>query len=210
MKSKHLHLWLSGAGVFFLIPGLLWIATSGLRLKDDDARIALQPLVRVPLGRISARLAIPDTPQWVKIRKVWGEPQFVISATDETGRGLICLPSTPLRIDLTDRSGRIIPLRRGGPPYGYSAFCSESSLRFDAHPGDTLNISIMASGGNGLPAGDLVVVRDWWNTKDKLVGVGLDDAIDSLIRWASLAGVLFLVAGAVLMLRSQARKRRTV
>jgi hypothetical protein len=94
MKSRRLHLWLSGAGALFLIPGLLWIATSGSRLKDDDARIVLQPLVRMPLGRISERLIIPDTPQWTKIRKVWGEPEFVFSAIDETGRNLICLPST--------------------------------------------------------------------------------------------------------------------
>ena len=53
MKSRHLHLWLGGAGAFFLTPGLLWIAISGSRLKVDDAYIALQPLARIPLRRIS-------------------------------------------------------------------------------------------------------------------------------------------------------------
>jgi hypothetical protein len=214
MKARHLYLWLGGAGALFLTPGLLWITTSGSPLKDDDVRIALQPLVRVSLRRISdsnlqERITVPDTSQWTKIRKVWGEPEFVISAIDETGRNLIC-PSIPAHIELTDRSGSVIPLRRGGPPYGYSAFCAESSLRFNAAPGDTLNISITASAGRALPAGDLIVVRDWWNTKDKLVGVYLDDDISSLIRWTSLAGVLLLAADAVLILRSQVRKRRTV
>jgi hypothetical protein len=53
MKSRHLHLWLGGAGALFLTPGLLWIAISGSRLKVDGAYIALQPLFRIPLRRIS-------------------------------------------------------------------------------------------------------------------------------------------------------------
>jgi len=68
MKSRHLLLWLGCAGALFLTPGLLWIAISGWRLKVDDAYIALQPLVRIPLGRISdsnlrERLTVPDTSQ---------------------------------------------------------------------------------------------------------------------------------------------------
>jgi hypothetical protein len=68
MKSRHLHLWLGSAGALFLNPGLLWIAISGARLKVDDAYIALQPLVRIPLRRISdsnlrKRLIVPDTSQ---------------------------------------------------------------------------------------------------------------------------------------------------
>jgi hypothetical protein len=184
-------LWLSLAGAIVVIPGLLWIATSGSRLNDGDAHIALQPLIRIPLGRISdgpfsERFDVPDTRQWAKIRKVWGEPDFVVTAIDEAGRYLIC-PPIPLRIDLTDRGGSSIPLRRGEPPYGYSAHCSESSLRFQATAGDTLNIKITAAGDRLLPAGDIIVVRYWWNTKDKLVGVYLDDEIDSLLArpWRS-------------------------
>jgi hypothetical protein len=73
-----------------------------------------------------------------------------------------------------------------------------------------LTISIATSGRRALPPGDLIVVRDWWNTKDKLVGIYLDDNIDSFTRGTSVAGILFLVAGTVLMLWGNVRKHRTV
>jgi hypothetical protein len=47
MKSKHLALWLSAIGAVFLAPRLLWVAGSGGRLNDADARIALRPLKRI-------------------------------------------------------------------------------------------------------------------------------------------------------------------
>lgn len=214
MKANHLSAWFISAGALFLIPRILWIANSESRLTDADALIALQPLIRLPLDRISEghlseRLPIPDTRQWTRIRTVWGEPDIVISVVDATGRNLICLPSIPLRIDLTNRSGSSLTLRRGSSPYGYSEACSESSLRFQTTPGDTLKISVATSGQQSLPPGDLIVVRDWWNTKDKLVGVYLNDDIDSFTRWTSVVGILFLVAGAILILIGQARKRLT-
>lgn len=213
MKHRHLHLWLVGASAILLLPGLLWMATSEARLKHDDANAALQPLFRIPLnriseGRLSERLTIPDSRQWTRMRKVWGEPEFVISAVDQTGRTLIC-PFIPVQVNLTDPSGSIIRFRRGGPPHGYSASCSESSLRFQATPGDTMTLGITTDRERALPGGYLIVVPDWWNTKDKLVGLALDDEIEFLVRWTSLVGILFLVAGVILTIRRRARKHRT-
>jgi hypothetical protein len=213
MTSRRLSLWLSGAGVVLLIPGIVWIATSGSRLNDDDAFIALQPLVRIPLARISdgnfsEPLPIPETAQWVNIRKVWGEPEFVISTIDEAGRDAMCLPSIGLRIEVRNQTGSLMPLWPGGAPYGYSDFCSESSMRFRAAPGDMLALTITSQSGRALPAGYLIVVGNWWNTKDRLVSVSLDKDTKTFVQWISLTGVALVLAGAVLMFRHHVRQHQ--
>jgi hypothetical protein len=107
MRSKRLPLWLGAIGTLLLVPGILWVAGSRSRLSDDDARVALQPLKRIQLARIdqgpiSVTLMIPNTTQWTKIRKGWGEPGLVISAVNAAGSFALCLPEMPVRIELID------------------------------------------------------------------------------------------------------------
>jgi hypothetical protein len=53
-----------------------------------------------------------------------------------------------------------------------------------------------------LPAGNLIVVRNWWNTKDNLLGEALDEEIESVIRWFSIgAGLLIAFAAGCVVLR---------
>lgn len=212
---------LIGAGVLLFIPGVLWITTSGSRLSDDDAYTALQPLLRIPLDSVkenylSEWLRIPDTEQWVRIRKVWGEPDFVISSIDQTGKIATCLTSAGLQIQVKNQDGGSIPLLMGGQPYGYSAFCAEAGLRFRAAPGEKLNLTIAGQRDRApsrrarphivlLPRGELIVVPNWQNTKDKLVGVALDNDISTLLKWTSVSGVLLVVIGALLIAVKRAR-----
>jgi hypothetical protein len=201
MKSKRLPLWLVAIGTLLLVPRTLWVAGSRNRLSDDDARVALQPLNRIHLDSIdqepiSVTLIIPNTTQWTKIRNVWGEPEFVISAVDAAGRFALCLPEMPVRIELIDRTGRVLPLQPDGGPYGYSTRCASSSLRFHAAPGNELTLKLAGTRGSPAPAGDLIVVSDWFNTKDKLVGLDLDKDVESLVKWLSIPGLLLVVSGA--------------
>lgn len=201
MKSKRLPLWLGAIGTLLLVPGILWVAGSRTRLSDDDARVALQPLKRIQLARIdqgpfSVTLMIPNTTQWTKICKGWGEPGLVISAVDAAGSFALCLPEMPVRIELIDPTDRVIPLQPNGGPYGYSTSCPSSSLRFHADPGSELTLKLAGHETGTVPAADLIVVSDWFNTKDKLVGLYLDKDIESLVKWSSIPGFLLAASGA--------------
>lgn len=197
----------------FFIPGILWFAASGMRLNDDDAWIALQPLTRMHLGGVdsgplSATLIVPNTARWTRISKAWGEPEFVISAVEPTGGFALCLPDMPLRVELSDQTGGVIPLRPNGGPYGYSTGCEFGSLRFHAALGDKFTLKVTKTGVGTVPAGDLIVVGNWLYTKDKLVGLDLDHDVESLVTWLSIGGLLLVLSGAGVFTRDHVRHHR--
>ncbi|MBV9083601.1 MAG: hypothetical protein JOZ62_13055 [Acidobacteriaceae bacterium] len=192
---------LGAIGALLLLPGIVWIASSGARLNNVDARVAFEPLERIQLNRIDQRpisvpLTIPNTSQWKQIRKVWGEPGFVISAVDATGEFVRCLPEMPLRIELIDATGNTIPLQPDNGAYGYSCRCQSGSLRFNARPGSQLTLKVSATSRGTVLRGDLIVVSDWVNTKDKLAGLNLDKSIETVVTWLSIPGFLFVACGA--------------
>jgi hypothetical protein len=213
MKSNSLPLWLSTIGGLLVIPGVLWVPGTGARLTEGDVSSALQPLARIHFGGVfekpqSVNFVVPGTTHWTRVRQAWGEPELVFSAVDPTGRIALCLPEMPLRIELSDSTGRVIALRPGSAPYGYSADCERSSLRFRAAAGDELTLKVTKSGEGASKArvGDLIVKADWFNLKDKFVGVYLDKDVDSLRKWPLLAGSLFLLSGATVFIRNRVRQ----
>lgn len=213
MTLIRLPLWLSAVGGLLFLPGILWVAASGSLINDDDASIALQPLTRIHLdgiatGPLSAAFIVPDTAQWTRIRKTWGQPEFVVSAVEPTGRFALCLPDMPVRIELRDQTGRVIPLQPYGGPYGYSRSCESSSLRFHAAVGDEFTLKVTKTGVRTVPAGDLIVIRDWFNTKDKLVGLYLDHDVKSLVMWLSIVGLLLVLSGAGVFTVNHVRHHR--
>ena len=210
MKAKRLPLWLCAVGTLFLVPGAMWVAGSRSRLNDnDDARVALQPLKRIHLnsidrGPVSVTLVIPETTQWTKIRNAWGEPALVISAV--AGRLALCLPEMPVQIELMNPMGGAIPLQPYGGPYGYSTACASSSLRFHAGPGNELVLKLARTSRGTIPASDIIVVGDWFNTKDKLVGLELDKDVESFVIWVAIPGVLLVASGAGVFLVNRLRR----
>jgi hypothetical protein len=101
----------------------------------------------------------------------------------------------PVRTELIDPTGRVIPLQLDGGPYGYSTICASSSLRFHVTPGTELTLKLAATRPGTVPAADLIVVSDWFDTKDKLVGLYLDKDIESFVKWLSIAGFFFVLCG---------------
>jgi hypothetical protein len=169
-------------------------------LSQADAAAALANIADVKLDHIAATdslaipVVIPDTPQWVRIRRNWGEPDFVIAAVSPDN-SCYCLPKLRLTITVAD-NGEQIPQQPAGPPYGHSSDCSTSTLKFNAAPGTTLTVSVVKNGTGSLPQGELIIVGSWWNTKDKLVGIALDQELGSVPTIAIISGlVLILFAG---------------
>ena len=107
----------------------------------------------------------------------------------------LCLPEMPLRIEMLDATARVIPLQPDGGPYGYSTACASSSLRVHSAPGKELKLKLAGTRLGTIPASDLIVMGDWFNTKDKLVGLSLDKAVEGLVK-GCLSPVFFSCYGA--------------
>jgi hypothetical protein len=153
------------------------------------------------------KLTIPNTTLWQRARKAWGEPEFVISAIEPSGRWVFCMEELPVQIELRDLAGNPIALRPGYPPYGYSSLCRAGSLRFAAAGGSDLTLLIKNRGEAAelLPAGEIIIVGAWSNTKDKIVGVAVSTQINSLLKWPTAVGCIVVLAGSVLLLARRAR-----
>ena len=206
MKRKRWPLWFSIIGGLLVLPEALWLASSSNRLSEHDTSVALMPLTRIAIDGIekwpaSFALVITETKQWNRIRSAWGDPEFVLSVVDRSGRDALCLQETPLHSEIIDATGKPIPLRRGFGPYAYSSSCQWSGPRFDARAGSKFELNIENTGGQTAPAAEITVVADWYNTKDKLVGISLDREMASILKWPCLLGVLFLSVGAVSLAR---------
>ena len=198
-------------GLLALIPGAamfiyLWI---GLQPGDDD--VALAPLVTIPLDQIaehspfSTQLSIPDTARWRRIRKVWGEPEFVVFAASRGSSGF-SYDLSELQITVTvSQNGHPVPTRWADMPYGYSAKSIVRPVGFRAAPGSELLLVISGSGQSQLPHGQLIVRGDWPSVKDKLVGASIDEAIRPVIT--PIAAPLTILGLALLALAAYFKPR---
>jgi hypothetical protein len=63
----------------------------------EESRIAFARLTDVPLDRIQAvgslsiPVKIPNTTEWAHIRRVWGAPDYVIAATQQSKEIAYCI-----------------------------------------------------------------------------------------------------------------------
>ena len=183
--------------MLLLVPGVLSVPSIVFGLKSGDDMVALKPLASVRLDRIGktpliTKLVVPDTPQWRRIRRVWGDPAFVISAVSSEKRFAYCLPDLGVILEVTGQ-GKNIPLEFSNPPYGYSSDCERSSLAFQAVPGSELAVTITKSGDHPLPSGELTIMSNWLNTKDKLVGISLDETLRPILTATSSLGFVLVV-----------------
>ena len=193
---------LAALGFLVLVPGGLILISTTHGLSSSDATVALAPLMNIPLDQAvnqpsaAVTVVIPHTEQWKRIRTEWGEPDFVVSAVSSDHLLAWCLADLGLEIKIY-RQGSLVPAAASYLPYGYSG-CGNGSLRFRVEPeADELRLSISKSGFLPLPAaGQLIVVADWWNTKDKIVGDALDSQLRPLAVAASLTGIILIAFAA--------------
>jgi hypothetical protein len=76
-----------------------------------------------------------------------------------------------------------------------------SALKFDAVPRTKLTISVTKRGNEPLPSGELIIAGSWWNTKDKLVGISLDEELRNVATFAIVSGSAVILLAGVLTLR---------
>jgi len=192
---------LGAAGLLLLVTGALSLRDGGL--NSDDANVALTPLTKIPLDRIGtfgrSKLLIPDTPQWKRIRREWGDPEFTIAAVSPEKLSAYCLRDLGVTLVVTQRENPV-PLEISYPPYMYGSGCVDGSFKFRAASGSELNVSVRRSVNGPLPSGELIIVASWPYTKDKLVGISLEEETRPALIVTSVLG-LILVGSALLLYR---------
>jgi hypothetical protein len=185
------------------------------RVKPAEADIAFANLAEVQLDRLEAMrsLSVPvviaDTPDWVHIRHVWGEPDYIIAAISPSQRSIYCLSDLGLAIDMIHQGSRV-QTESSAVPHGYSLYsrgCATVAVKFRASPGNKLTVSITKSKMRPLPPGELIIRPEWWNTKDKIVGISLDEDVRQLIPILFVLGSLLALPAAVLLFRVHFRRK---
>ena len=193
--GRHLPLMLAILGILILIPSALLLGLLFGRLRDEDPSVALAPLARVPLARVGKQYAmqvvVPDTDQWRRIRRSWGEPDLIVAALSNEG-GAWCLADLATAVDVTSR-GTLIPLKRAAAGYGHAGDCELSSFTFRAPPAGELLVKVTKRDQLPWPTGDLVVRCDWRNTKDKLVGISIENDLQKLHPSAGAGAIIGLL-----------------
>ena len=185
-------------GAYLVVMGVQGYVSSRSYPNADDLKIAETPLLRVPLKDLAKdrvtvlRVKIPDSEQWRKIRRSWGPQEYVLGFLVAYQK-LACLDDWGIRIDISE-SARTLPTR-SGHVYAYTQLCPVAARVFDAAPGADVKITLTVPDPAGLPEGDLVVLSEWFNMKDKIVGVGVAQDF----RWFPLCiaavGLVFAMAG---------------
>ena len=149
-------------------------------LNSDDEMTAVSPLARIPLdqlansGSAAVIVTVPQNAQWVRIRRQWGDPSYFIGAMKypETAGQIHCLDELGITVEVRAKTGIISLKVAKHYPYPYWARCPGPGFEFRAPPGTDLTIRA-SSPRHPMPAGDLIVLCNWENLKDKMVGVML-------------------------------------
>lgn len=204
MKAPRVHPWLIASGGVLVLPGLLWMATSGRRINEAESAAAFRALLRIPLAQVadqpaSRNLTIPDTPAWRKLLEVWGNPVFSFQVEDPGTRPAPCLAKLPVRLSLLDAGGHVVALQPGGYAYLTDAGCAFVSTR-KAGMGDSFTVVVAGTAARTLEnaGAGLTVSAAWENGKDRIVGVALDGLISRSLCWTAALGVLLCLTGAAL------------
>jgi hypothetical protein len=216
VKKKRIELWLAIVGFVLVAPGVAWLCS--FRLNRDDLRVAFTKGVRIPLDHLervhsaAINVTIPDSEQWRRIRRAWGDPGYVLAAASRPERDLFyCFEGLGIRAEVMRGETRI-PLETAiYPPYGFSSECNANGLKFHVPPGSELTIRVSAWPQHPLPAGELILMTYWdWGTKDRIVGVMLDEELGKGLRVTSAIGLIMILSAGCLVARRNISSRRTM
>jgi len=180
-------------GRLLLIPGLFYFLFKPVRWNESS--VAFKNLAEVPAVELRQKhtlnmtVVVPDTAVWRHVRRSWGDPKYEIA--------LVSLPDDQycfagIHVNATERDQRLV-LQDAGWMYGFGTGqpfpweCHSFGQAFRTVPGSTVNVTLTSE---QFGPGEMIVVRPVWDkTKDKLVGVDLDEDIRMILRWMLLVGL---------------------
>src|ERR1035438_3068989 len=202
-------LWVGLLGTALLAPAALywaWIWISD-PVRPDDVEAAFQRLATVPLSAaapaqgVDLSVTIPNNASWRRIVRNWGDPGYFIGAVSPGSRRyMYCLRDLGVRVGASLGS-QAVDLETAQVPYGYSVDCSPAGLVFRAPPGAVVQIHLVGA-HQPLQEANLVVEPHWTvGTKDRLVGIGIDQQLHlrALATVLGIAGIIAISFAAFLL-----------
>src|SRR5438876_59882 len=114
VSSEKVGIGLGIVGIVILAPGVIWFLSP--HLSNDDVRIAFSELIKIPLSQIdeshslSVPITIPDNAQWKHIRRVWGDPSYLLAISGPPDRAfLYCADELGIQLTVMNGSNPILP-----------------------------------------------------------------------------------------------------
>ncbi len=205
---------LLAVGLLLLLPEA-WYLISG-PARPDDARVAFENLVEIPVSQLQEQYSVnvsvpaPNNPAWKRIMRGWGEPSYTIALLSSTGNYQYCFDKVNVKVSQEDRQ---LNLEHANWIYGVSSSdydkfpqeCKSEGETFRVRPGSIVQIQLAAK-GDQLPHGANIIVRPvWYYTKDKLVGLDLDEDLHRIARWVAVSGLGMMLLAGLLFVKHEHR-----
>ena len=201
-------------GLLLLIPEGWYLIRNPIRPNDTSA--AFRNLAEVPAWElrqkhiVSVSVTMPDDAVWRRIRRSWGDPAYEIALVSSLNERQYCFDG--ISVSAVER-GRQQRLEQAGWMYGFGSDdsvpqqCQSAGQEFHAAPGSVVDVTLKAA---QVGPGEMIVVRPVWdNTKDKLVGVGLDEDIRLILKWTLVVGLGVMVLSALMFVREKYLRTRS-
>jgi hypothetical protein len=179
-------------------------------VRPADERLAFERLAAVPLGQArggrvgGVALTIPSDSSWRRIVRNWGDPGYLIAAAPPGSRNytydMYCLRDLGVRVQASIGGGPLSLETAEYPPYGYSLDCRPAGLRFRAPQGSVVQIRFEVEGKSDRAA-DLIVVPYWLGAKDHLVGISIQEDLQTAATALGIAGAILITFAVFLFLR---------
>jgi hypothetical protein len=202
-------------GLLLLVSGVsVWYWLS-LRPDSAEAEFALTPLVQIPVAEIARQgnLELDNihgkTPS--RIKRSWGQGDYVLAALSMSRHLQYCFDSLQVKVLY---GPKLEDLGLSNPVCGYgSAYepsCHSTGRKFRLADGEESYLQI-AGGIDGLPSdAEIVLVRSWTYTKDKLVSIDIDRYIRKIANWLVNVGIVTSLLSGFLFAWSRCRSRAPV
>jgi hypothetical protein len=140
-----------------------------------------------------------------------GEPSYFVGAMKypETAGQIHCLDELGIGVEVRAKTGIVSLNVARHHPYPYWARCPSAGFGSRAPPGTGLTIRA-SSPRHPVPSGELVVLCNWENQKDKISGIMLAESFRKMAWHCFGIGLAMTLAGiAALVHRSRARQMDT-
>jgi hypothetical protein len=168
--------------------GMMFMCTACVNpaplLSPADVRTATVPLKTVSLQESSKNgsavfsVRIPNDKSWQRIRAAWGDPGYLLSVVAPGRRTLLCFDKYNLDVRVSGDSGIIHSEPANSPLYGYSLDCVSVGVKFNASPGDLVELRVVFPGSLSKIPGNLMLCAYWGpEVKDRLVGLSIDQEL---------------------------------
>ncbi|MBI3682191.1 MAG: hypothetical protein HY235_17565 [Acidobacteria bacterium] len=208
MTAKRISLSLAISGLFLLVPGAYH--SLSIKLTGNDSSAALSKLARISLEHLAAErtatmsATIPDSGQWERIRRDWGDPGYLVAAVDLKGKTAFCFDTLGLQVDVIHK-GNLVPVETASePPYGYSAACRIIGVSFRVKPSADVFIRASVPAQRPMPPGELVLLAYWGAaTKDRIASIRQEERREHVFGVLATIGFALIVCAAWAAIRAR-------